>query len=121
MRKETMEFDTTPSGEPCVQVGNPNIHTLARKEYSAIKGQLYRLHGSKLDKVGVQLRWFPHDFGSYPQVVISWLEMDDGNESEGQNIALDIESSWPEQWDEVAKTELGTQYFKEVNGEKVSA
>ena len=99
-----LNLGCTPSDEDCVQVGSPDYEIQANKELDAYMAQLVRMFPGlethkhmKFAKV-----WFPHDFGSYGEIVIIF---DADNELEAAT-AIEIEWNTPTNWDEEAIKEL---------------
>ncbi len=80
----------TPAGENCVQVGNDNYQTLAREECKKYIALLRK----KWPEANFRIKSFPHDFGSYMEVVVMY---DTENEKETDQ-AFDIENNLPESW-----------------------
>jgi hypothetical protein len=48
------------------------------------------------------VRTFPHDFGSYREVVVVF----DSNDAKAAELALKAEGAAPEEWDDEAREEL---------------
>jgi hypothetical protein len=98
--RDYLELGPTPCGEDCQQVGMPSYDPqMARKELVAYKNQLQRLFPAGV----FGIKTFPHDFGSYSEVVAYF-----GDEmTEAQNkAAWDAEGDLPENWDQEALKEL---------------
>jgi hypothetical protein len=100
--REYMEIGATPAGETCVQVGADNYNTLARRECIAFKNQLLRMFGQPPEGASIGIKSFPHEFGSYMEVVVYY----DDNCKEAIDYAFNIENNSPEFWDDEAKREL---------------
>jgi len=99
-----LNLGPTPSNEDCAQVGSPDFKNRADKELDAYKAQLERMFpGLETHKhMKFKKMWFPHEFGSYGEIVIVY---DDSNELEAAT-AIEIEWNTPSYWDEEAKKEL---------------
>jgi hypothetical protein len=115
-RKSTMYDELTiactPLDEPCVQVGSDLYGKWARKECRAFLNQCYRLLDASFEVTEVSLRIvsFPHDFGSYMEVVARYNE-----ESEAAcEQAFWLEANTPQHWDKQARLELTKEYFADI-------
>lgn len=99
-----MEIGSCPIDEECAQVGSKEYDYTARatKELKAYAEQLYREFPEALDKILFKVKWFPHDFGTYGEVVIYW----NMNSEEDTDLAYEIEKNLPTKWDEIAINEL---------------
>lgn len=99
-----LNLGSTPSDEDCAQVGGPDYQNIANKELDAYKAQLERMFpGLETHKrMEFKKMWFPHDFGSYGEIVITY---DDDNELEAAT-AIEIEWNTPTNWDQEAIKEL---------------
>ena len=98
-----LTLGATPSGEDCAQVGTNGYATKARKECTAYKNQLERQFGSPPLGAYLSIKGFPHDFGTYHEVVVRY----DENDKEAVEYAFKLEGDSPANWDDEAKKELG--------------
>jgi hypothetical protein len=108
-----LEIGPTPSGEDCAQVGSEkyDYQKLGRIEGNVYADQIRRTFPNMPQNVSIFLKSFPHDFGSYYEVVIKY-PVDD---AAAQDFAFDVESKLPEYWDNESKTKLeNLGYFKEL-------
>jgi len=96
--KEYLELGSTPVEETCAQVGEDNYINKAMQECRAYVKQLLRLHPG----LDFKVKSFPHDFGSYYEVVLYYNSTD----IESVNRAYEVEASLPQYWDDAAKEEL---------------
>jgi hypothetical protein len=98
-----LNIGSVPYGEECVQTGSDDYERLQRIECIVFKHQLERMFPKGL----FMIKTFPHDFGSYKEVVAYF---DENSNSEVQKAAFDAafetEANAPEYWDEQAKKEL---------------
>lgn len=90
-----IELGPTPHGEQCAQVGDSDYSERARLECLAYIGQLRRTHPEKCEKIRLKKQSFPHDFGSYYEVV---ARFSDENE-DAAAAAVFLENNAPEYWD----------------------
>lgn len=92
-----IELGSTPSGENCVQVGKPGYYPEMRKECQCYRDYLRRLFPIPDDLkmfVDFRIKDFPHDFGTYCEVVIRYHD----NIPEAIDFALNVEDNLPEHW-----------------------
>lgn len=101
--REYLEIGSTPAGEACVQVGDPTYFSRYRKECQAFINQLRRQLGPEPEGATLTIKGFPHDFGTYHEVVCRY----DDRYPDSVQYAYDCEAKAPEYWDEDAKIELG--------------
>lgn len=101
---EYIELGPTPTHEECAQVGTPEFEIQAPKEMKAYMSQLKRQFPEveKSKTLSFSIKWFPHDFGTYGEVVINYLP-----QSEEEDIVYKIERELPLYWDTEAREELG--------------
>jgi hypothetical protein len=101
----------SPVEEECAQVGSKEYDytSKARKECVAFKGQLIREFGVPPDGASLAIKSFPHDFGSYMEVVCYF---DDNNE-DAVNYCFNIENNTPGHWDDQAKKEILMEVINE--------
>lgn len=116
LRKDYMEFDTTPVNEKCVGVNDPHN---SRLEYEAIKSQIIRQFGEPPEGVSFRFKPCQHDFGTYYQLIIYYLE-DMSPESEEEihpsyDYVLKVEGNFPQEWDEEAKKFLKEKGYSNVD------
>jgi hypothetical protein len=100
MARDYLSLGSTPAGENCQQLG-PNYNPVkARMELTAYIDQLKRQFPDYEEK-GIYFRSksFPHDFGTYTEVVVWFDDLSDTSCS----AAFDVENNTPEFWDEEAK------------------
>jgi len=89
--KDFLCLGPVPAYEDCQQVGTPEYDydkdTADLKRYKAMLEQRW-------PEAHFSIRSFPHDFGTYREVVV-YYDTDDSNP-----IALEVESNLPTTWDE---------------------
>jgi hypothetical protein len=103
-----ISIGSTPSDEPCAQVGTDNYFEQAKKECHAYMGQIMRIFPEFPDYCWLSVKGFPHDFGTYYEVIVRY----DENDEKATEFAYNIESNSPANWDDEAKKELE---IKEAN------
>lgn len=100
--RDYITLGATPAEEPCAQMGSDNYHQLARKESEVYIGQLKRELNPKLQ---LGIKQFPHDFGTYMEVVAYF----DNDNEEQVAEALRLENNLPGRWDERSRVFLNIQ------------
>lgn len=104
--KDYLNIGCTPYDEPCAQVGSENYNKLSTIECRAFTHQCERALAKKFGEeytVIVRIKSFPHDFGTYKEVVV---EYDENNDKEhAQALYLEGEADLTN-WDDEAKQEL---------------
>lgn len=104
MARELMNISCVPAEEECQGVGTPTYDpVMARKECEAFRNQLRRMFGEPPGSARLVIKSFPHDFGSYSEVCVSY---DDQSEEE-TDYAFKLEAEMPGKWDDEARKELG--------------
>ena len=96
-----IEFETTPHGETCVQVGHDNHPSISRIEAKAMLAQLERKFPNCTDKLRFAMKSNPHDFGCYYTINCKFE-----SDSDAEDLAYEIENNYPEFWDDEAKEYL---------------
>jgi len=91
---EYIELGPTPWDESCLQVGSDEYQMGWRDEANRYIDQLKKLFGNKLvGSMRFGIKKFPHDFGTYHDVVIFYNNIDE------EEIALEIEEQLPRNWE----------------------
>ena len=88
MSRDYIELGPTPAGEPCVQIGVDNYSVAARIECRRYKQLLEKMFPT----CEFAVKGFPHDFGSYYEVVVY---IDESN----PHRAFNVEKNLPETWE----------------------
>jgi len=95
MARDYIDIGSSPSDEQCAQVGSEGYHQRAREECTRFI-QLIRKHlGPEPEGARLAVKSFPHDFGSYLEVVC-WFDEDN---EEARKYAFKCESDGPRTWD----------------------
>ena len=81
-----LNIGSTPNEEDCAQVGSADYYTRAIKECRAYREQI-RKHYPEPENGYLKVKGFPHDFGTYYEVVAYY----DPEDIEAPRWALDIE------------------------------
>lgn len=107
-----IEFDCTPYDEECSQVGTSNYYLDSILESKAIINQLIRMFGEPPECTYFKKASCPHDFGTYYEIRLNYNEWND--------YCIEVESRWPQLWDDEAITFLKqNNYSLPLKGEKV--
>jgi|SRR5690349_3997659 len=101
--RDYLNIGSTPSDESCAQVGRDGYAMQARRECRTFAEQLRRVFGPEPEGAHIGVKGFPHDFGTYYEVVC-WY---DDDMPESVKYAFKIESETPTEWDTVAREALG--------------
>jgi len=101
--RDYISIGSTPCDESCAQVGSPDYYERSRKECTAFKHQLVRVFGEPPGSAILVTKTFPHDFGEYREVCVSYED----ESEEALDYASKLECNTPEKWDEEARKELG--------------
>jgi len=101
--RDYISIGSTPSDEECAQVGTLDYPEKSKAECRAFKNQLERAFPNIPDGTYFTVKSFPHDFGTYREVVVSYDEDDE----ESREFAYKVEGESPTNWDDEAKKELG--------------
>ena len=96
--REYLPLGSTPTGESCAQIGSRDYAKRARRECQQYIDQLIRQFGEPPAGVNFMTKTFPHDFGSYYEVVI-WYTVGDPIQ---ESYAFSVEGSLPESWDGIS-------------------
>lgn len=104
MSIEYYELGPTPCAESCAQVGQPDFDKVAKIEMETYINQLERMFPEAQDmNIWFSVKWFPHDFGRYGEVVAKWSEE---NGTASRYVFDVIDKNLPEYWDNKAIEEL---------------
>lgn len=101
--REYLNIGCVPADESCAQVGTDDYECKSRKECATFIGQLRRIFGDEPDGARLGVKSFPHDFGSYMEVVCLYGT----DKPVAVNYAFRCESCMPMVWDAAARQQLG--------------
>lgn len=102
--RDYLNIGCTPSDEPCAQVGQGNYQKQSMIEVRVFAHQCQRVLAANFPEVLVNVagKSFPHDFGTYREVVVYY---DDDDQKQVEQ-AFFLESVDLSNWDEEALQEL---------------
>lgn len=92
-----INIGSAPFDEDCVQVGDADYYRKSRIESKAFIHAIRKKLGPEPDRAMLRIKEFPHDFGSYIEVVCLY----DENDEEATAYAMKCESESPATWEEV--------------------
>lgn len=98
--RDYLSIGSTPCDEECAQVGTENYAARAKEECRRFIGALRATLGEEPEGASLAVKSFPHDFGTYYEVVC-WY--DDENEASA-DYAYKCESDGPSEWPEGFRT-----------------
>ena len=101
--KDYINIGSSPFCEGCAQVGSDGYETRAGKECETFIQQIRRDVGPEPKGARLRTKSFPHDFGSYKEVVCEYDEDVEGS----LDYAYKVESGCPENWDHKSREFLG--------------
>ena len=93
--KDYFTLGPTPCDEPCAQVGEPNYRATALKECTRFIQLLREKFGSEPEGAWLSAKAFPHDFGTYYEVVVYF----NTDRQESVDYALRCEAEMPATWE----------------------
>jgi hypothetical protein len=93
--KDYVTIGSTPCDEPCAQVGQPNYRKHALKECRRFLELLRRKFGPEPEGAELCVKAFPHDFGTYYEVVCEF----DSDLQASVEYALRCEDETPATWE----------------------
>jgi hypothetical protein len=92
--RDYINIGPSPCEEECVQLGSDNYRSLAREECSKFIQAIRQKLGEEPEGAELRTKSFPHDFGTYLEVVC-WF---DDEVPESFDYALACESDSPTTW-----------------------
>ena len=94
MPRQYIELGQAPANEDCAQVGDLNYQVNARRECQSYIQAIRNYLGPEPDGAELSYKSFPHDFGSYYEVVCYY----DENKPESVDYAFKCERQAPLTW-----------------------
>jgi hypothetical protein len=98
--RDYFSIGQTPSEEDYAQVGQPDYRQKALEECQRFIELIHTTLGPEPAGAELAIKSFPHDFGTYYEVVV-WFERDD---AEAISYAARCEDDAPRTWDGAADT-----------------
>lgn len=96
--RDYLNIGCNPAEEPCVNVGEDNYMSRARAECRRFAELIQKKFGPPPGTAAIIIKSFPHDFGSYLEVCISY----DDDDIEGVEYAYAVEAHAPQTWSDDA-------------------
>lgn len=97
MTRDYLEIGSSPCEESCVQVESGKDYMPAMKEeLKRYKALLQERFPDPPEGAWFSIKYSPHDFGSYGEVVVVF----DDNDREAADFAYFVESHSPSTWDD---------------------
>ena len=94
--RDHMSIGSSPCDEPCAQVGQDNYAVQAKQECRRYIELLLKKFGEPPEGASLSVKGFPHDFGTYYEVVVNY----DDDDRAGLDYALLLEGNSPATWDD---------------------
>lgn len=94
--RDYLDIGSSPCDEDCAQVGELNYREKATKEMRRYIDLIRKKLGPEPEGASLGIKWFPHDFGTYGEVVCYF---DDDNDK-AREYAFKCESDAPSKWDD---------------------
>lgn len=94
--KDCVYLGPTPPEEDCVQLGEANYNELAFDECRRYIELIRKKLGHEPAGAKLKIKWSPHDFGSYAEVVCEF-ECDN---NEAETYALNCDNNGPLNWED---------------------
>ncbi len=92
--RDYISIGSTPCEEDCARVGSPDYHERSRDECRRFIELIRQKLGQEPDGARLAVKSFPHDFGTYHEVVCHY----DDAYPESQRYAFRCESEAPTTW-----------------------
>ena len=94
MAKDFISIGCTPASEDCVQVSNTEYYMDKMLAECDRYKEMLQAKFADCNKVTIAVKTFPHDFGSYAEVVVKY----DNEDIEALAQAIHIENNTPMNW-----------------------
>jgi hypothetical protein len=95
MARNYLNIGSTPPDEDCAQVGSEDYHIKARAECIRYIERIREFCGPEPVGASLKIKSFPHDFGTYYEVVC-WYDEDI---KESVDYAFKVEGEGPLKWE----------------------
>lgn len=93
--RDYISIGSTPCNEDCAQVGDEGYSAKARAECARYIAALKAHYGNPPDGASYSIKAFPHDFGSYYEVVINYDDSIEAHVDYAFNVECGLEY-WPD-------------------------
>lgn len=93
--RDYISIGSSPCDEDCAQVGSDNFREKALKECRQYIEAIRKKYGLEKGSAQLKIKWFPHDFGSYCEVVCYYSDDDEAGMNYAYNVELGTET-WSE-------------------------
>jgi hypothetical protein len=94
MAKDFISIGCTPASEDCVQVSNTEYYMDKMLAQCNRYKEMLQAKFADCNKVTIAVKTFPHDFGSYAEVVVKY----DNEDIDALSQAIHIENNSPMYW-----------------------
>jgi len=120
--QDWISIGSTPVDEECSQIGSPDYYNWIKIEGNTYIQQLKRMFPAieKTFSFFIRLKGFPHDFGTYHEVCLSYEDSDE-EPTPSMELAFYIEANLPFHWDQEALNYLQSKKYPYANYGKISA
>ena len=103
--RDYIDIGSSPAEEDCAQVGSPDYYKRAKTECARFIALIRKVLGPEPDGAHLAVKSFPHDWGTYHEVVCHFDDQDE----EAVKYALLCESEAPRTWqDDQPKAPAGS-------------
>lgn len=92
--RDYLNIGASPSGEKCVQVGDPDYYAKATAECKRFLTLIRKHLGEEVGTASLKIKQFQHESGPYMEVVCYF----DDEDEIGMKYAFRCESESPEYW-----------------------
>jgi hypothetical protein len=92
---EYISIGSSPSGEDCVQVGDPDYGNKSMQECRRYVKLLQEKFPNPTSSNRFGIKAFPHDFGTYREVVVYY----DPKDEKSTDFAFNVDANLPEYWE----------------------
>lgn len=93
--QDFIEIGSTPAEEDCAQLGEPDYEKKATEEMRRFIELIRKDLGPEPDGAKLAIKWFPHDFGHYGEVVCYF----DEDNKKARDYAFKCEAEAPSKWE----------------------
>ena len=94
--RDYISLGSSPIEETCVQIGEPDYTRRSIQECNRFKDQLEKEFGTPPEKAYLSVKAFPHDFGTYHEVVCYYDDSDEESVQYCYNVEMNLPLDWKE-------------------------